>query len=420
MAWRDSLQDASFRGVPFQCTQVGRMGARAIAVHEYPYAAGADLEDMNLAARRVRLRAVFFGDDYEEQLAAFVEALEAPGTGDLVHPVHGSMTVLSEAWEDEHDADFEGAILSVSFIEDELRDPVFSESTASAATDAVFTDAEICRAEADDALARFTETLPADVPRLSVLEDAFGQVSSFFSGVLSVTGTAANLLLSGLDAIAYPRAFAADLVAIVDTAFQGLPFAGRNTSYTGAVVPAPTSATALADFTLVSTQWKPSGLVLTPSAPAPSAVMRTDVALVQAHGRVHAAAAIAEAAAIVLAGELEKPVLARNDVEALTAQTRATIQAAIDGARGALDAEGRGRVAASLATLAWRVQEAARAVINLRPPLVQRACPVTGPVRLVAHAMYADPTRADELTSLNQLGRKVLLDKGDVLYAYAR
>ncbi|RSZ35073.1 MULTISPECIES: DNA circularization N-terminal domain-containing protein [unclassified Variovorax] len=419
MAWQDTLLDASFRGIPIQIERVGRAGDRAVAEHQYPYTAGAELEDMGLGPRRVRVRAVFFGDDYESELQQFVDALELPGTGDLVHPIHGLMTVMATSWEDEHDADFvDGAVVHVIFTEDSVRELVFSESSTSTMTDAIASGAQSCRASADDALERFVGSTSFDLPRISVLTDAFSQAQSYVGRILSITGSS-GLLLSALDPLLYPRAYAADLVATVDRAFQGLSFGGRSAVYEGPAV-ALTAVSAIADFNVVRTQLAPATLVLLPNVPVPSAAMLTDVAIVQAHARVHCAAAIAEAAAIVLAGEADVPMLQRKDIEQLTAQTRTTCQIAIDAARSALSPEASGQASTALATLAWQVQEAARAVINLRPPLVQRESPVSGPVRLVAHAMYGTPDRASELVALNQLGRQVLIERGDVLYAYAR
>ena len=422
MAWQDTLQDAAFRGVPFQCERIGRGVQRAIARHEFPYAAGAELEDLNLSAREVRVRAVFFGDDYEDRLADFIGALEAPGTAELVHPVWGAMTVLAESWEDEHEAEFvDGASVVVRFIEDNLRELVFDAQSSASRTDAMADGAERARGVADDALDRYLGGVALEAPRVSVLEGAFSQVQGFFSGAFNLADSLGlGLVLSGLDALRHPRAFAADLLATVDAGFAALPFGGRNRGYTGAALAATTATAMLADFDRVASRLAPAALVLAPNVAAPSAAMLADVAVLQAHARVHCAAAVAEAAAIVLASEADTPLLQRKQIEQLTGRTRAAVQLAIDGARAALDAEARGQASAVLATLAWQVQEAARAVINQRPPLVQRASPVSGPVRLVAHALYGTPDRAPEISALNQLGRRVLVDRGERLNAYAR
>lgn len=474
MAWQDTLLDATFRDAPFQCSRIGRAGQRSVAEHEFPYLAGAELEDMNLGPRRVRLQAIFFGDSYEDELAEFIDALEVPGTGELVHPIHGAMTVLAQSWEDEHDAEFvDGAIVNVIFVEDSVRELVFESESASGSVDAISSAADDARAAADGALDGVMDGLQgglsgltggfglsgfsglaglSGLPSLSSLTGLAGmsgltsiasgvvgavnQVKGFVSGgLLAVTGFA-GLVLSNLDPILYPRAYAADLVAMVDRGFQGFSFGGRNVSFVApsaaatagglraatnraeSLASAANGVAVLADFNVVRAQLNPARVALSNTSVDPA--LAAIVSVVQAHAQIHMAAAIAEATAIVFAGEVEKPLLARSDVELLTGRARADIQVAIDAARAALDPEGRGNVTASLAAMAASVQSAARVVINLRPPLVRRASPVSGPVRLVAHAMYGSPDRAVELSALNQLGRHVLIGKGDMLYAYSR
>lgn len=433
MAWKDSLLDASFRGVRFEVMNVTRAGQRAIAVNEYPYRAGADLDDLNLRARRVKLKAVVYGDDYEEQLQALIEALEAPGVGELTHPVHGGMMVLAESWDDEHDADLvDGVILNMSFIEHSVREIVFNADSASAKTDAIVAKAEAARAAADDAIVRLVQgAAGSPLPRLTVLKDLFDQAKTQLKTLLD--STALRVILSDLDPLLFPRAYVADLRAVVDRALQGLPFGGRNMSFdassgAAAVVVAGSDASSgaavvagsgAADFKAALAQLQPSVVALVPAVAAPSATMLADKAAVQAHAQAHGATALAECAAIVLAGELGEPLLDRAEVEALANQTRQALQQAIDAARGALDGEGRGLASTALREVAYQVQEAALAVINQRPPLVRKLSPVSGPPRLVAHALHGEPARAVEIIRINRLGRRVFVARGDALNVYA-
>lgn len=482
MAWKDTLLDSSFRGVPFQCERIGRSGQRAIGTHEFPYRAGAELEDMSLGPRAVRMRAYFFGDDYEDQLSKFIDALEAPGTAELVHPIHGSMTMLAQGWEDEHDAELvDGAVVNVSFVEDALRTLVFSDRSTSSKVDAISAAADSARGAADNALAGVMGGLKGAVGGLSLgglagslglpalsslaglsglpslsglgniaglagiggvsgllsgVRGAFDQAKSFLGGgLLSISGVT-GMVLSNLDPILHPRAYASDLLSMIDRGFQGFSFGGRNRTYTapvmltvGAVAVAATtqkvavssSVAVMSDFAVVRSQLAPSTLAISSPEPAAAApALAACLAVVQAHAQVHLVAAIAESVAIVLAAEPETPVLDRVDIEKLTGQARADIQVAIDAARTTLDAESSGQTSAALGALALAVQEAARAIINQRPPLTQRASPVGGPVRLVAHAMYGNPDRAADLLSLNRLGRRMLIEKGETLYAYSR
>ena len=58
--------------------------------------------------------------------------------------------------------------------------------------------------------------------------------------------------------------------------------------------------------------------------------------------------------------------------------------------------------------------------IQLRPPVITRQAPVGGHARLVAHALYGDHTRAEELRRLNSWGRSLLIERGEEMQAYAR
>lgn len=421
MAWQDALLDASFRGVPFQVMHVERAGQRVLVPHEFPFTNGASLEDQGMRPRRVGLRAVFWGDDYENEQHRFVTALEQGGVGELIHPVHGSMQVLAADWQDDHEAEaVDTVVVTVTFVEQSLRPPVFTSTSSAAKVDAIADRAQAARAAADEQLARRVQILPSiNVPRLTVITDAFSQARSKLGELLAVT-RAVPALLSDLDPLIYPMAYVGDLRAIVDVALQGLPFGGRNTQFdssSGAIVLA---GSGLSDYDTTRMLLNPAGLVLVPVATTPDADMVADVAVVQAHAQVHAASAIAEAAAILLAGELERTLLDRAEVEAVAGHARNALQVAINSARAALDGEGRGQAGAALRTLAWQLGEAARAVISQRPPVILRKSPVDGPVRLVAHMFYGDGDRAPELVRLTRLGRRVFVQLGEGVYGYAR
>lgn len=419
MAWKDTLLDASFRGVKFDVQNVGRAGSRAIAVNEYPYAAGAELDDLGLKARRFKVKAIVWGSDYEARLKKLVEALEAAGPGELVHPVHGALKAIAESWDDEHEAELvDGAVVNISFIEHTAREAIFGAASAAAKANAIAAKGADARGAADEALVRRVEQAQGgSLQRLAVLKDTFNQAKAGMQKLLNTTGLRA--VLSDLDPVLYPRAYVADLASVADRALQGLPFGGRNLLFDSSGGAKVSSGSGLTDFNTAAKTLDPKSMTLTPATPAPSAEVKADTAAVQAHLRVHAACALADCGLIILAAELDKPLLDRADIEALANAVRTGLQAAIDAARAALDAEGRGQVSAALQAQAFAVQDAALAVINQRPPLVRRACPISGPARLVAHQIYGDAARADEISRLNRLGRRVFLERGEALNVYA-
>lgn len=419
MSWEQTFLRPSFRGVPFDITDVTRMGGRDLATHKYPYTNGGENEDLGLKPREIRLQALFWGGDYEQELAQFITALETPGSGELIHPIHGSMHVTAARWGDAHSADSEQAVVDVEFVEDALRADVFSETSTAAKTDAIASRAQEARGAADDALVRRLQQVPSiNVPRITVLKDLVGQAKQAIAQPLAAVSGAVRVVLSDLDPLLYPRAYVEDLFAVVDRARQGLPFGGLNLGFNSDT--GRSGGTALGDFKQVQKALNPAQITLAPAPAQPDADNLADAATLQAHARAHAACAIAECVAIVLAGELDAPTLDRGDIEAMCNQARAGLQVAIDGARGALDAEGRAQASIALRTLAWQVQETARAVINQKPPLVSKKSPIGGPVRLVAHVIYGDPTRADEISRLNRLGRRVFVEQGEGLSVYSQ
>jgi prophage DNA circulation protein len=84
MAWRDTLSDPSFRGVPFKVSErafkVGRRGPD----HEYPRRDEPYAEDMGLSAGPWLIRAFVNGPDYPAERDALIEACARKGPGELV------------------------------------------------------------------------------------------------------------------------------------------------------------------------------------------------------------------------------------------------------------------------------------------------------------------------------------------------
>ena len=86
-------QAASWRDLPFVVATDREAAGRRWAVHEYPFRDDAWPEDMGKLPRRFSFAAFLTGPDVLAQRARMVEAAEAPGEGELVHPVYGAMTV---------------------------------------------------------------------------------------------------------------------------------------------------------------------------------------------------------------------------------------------------------------------------------------------------------------------------------------
>ncbi|MBJ8502297.1 DNA circularization protein [Acinetobacter pittii] len=117
MGWDTDLQDASFRGVQFECTTVKDSAPKTQAIKQAPYSNEAEVEDMGNDPRRISIQAVYTGSDYLTWVNALDAALSATGSGELIHPIFGVQQVSVLNHEIEHDAnnrDF--CTISIEFI----------------------------------------------------------------------------------------------------------------------------------------------------------------------------------------------------------------------------------------------------------------------------------------------------------------
>lgn len=131
MSWADSLQEASFRGVPFDIINTRDSAQRDLAQHEYPYLNGADIQDLGSKPHSLQTQAVFWGDDYESRLQTFLEALRKLGSGDLIHPVFGSMPNMQVAvWQVNHDAEnVDYCTVDIQFVQSKTGNPFLLMTT---------------------------------------------------------------------------------------------------------------------------------------------------------------------------------------------------------------------------------------------------------------------------------------------------
>lgn len=96
MSWREDIRQPSFRGVPFEATELsGESGRRIVAedtpeTEEIPPTA-----DMGPIRPSFRMRAFVVGDDYLDRRDALLAALNTKGPGLLVHPWRGEVLVAT-------------------------------------------------------------------------------------------------------------------------------------------------------------------------------------------------------------------------------------------------------------------------------------------------------------------------------------
>jgi len=423
MSWKDNLLDASFRGLVFDCLQTEDEAERDTASHAYPYMDGEDVEDLGRKARQLRLTAVFFGDDYDSRLQAFLAMLDEPGHGELIHPVFGSMARMQllrhVVRHSAEDVDY--CTVELTFKEATPSQPFFVQQLPAQQAQSLALQADTARQAGIAVFDQALSQLKQWQGNLAPLQ-ALGAV---MTGTLAAVRSQLHGLVAGASLLDSPRAFAAELVGLLDglvdlRGFDTDTIASDWNSLARqldriVLLPVQLSRPAdpLGDFPSVA-EGQP--------IPAPTLPPRPqDVAQLAALVQAVAASTLASTASDLLADQAEQPTLTPPQLETIANDVRQLLQTSIDSHQAAYPLEQARPVIAALKDTALAVQEAARAVIALAPPLIQRRVEQDGNLHLQAFAWYGDYRRAAELARLNPTLRNPNhLQAGDLLHAYAR
>ena len=220
MSWL-TLLDASFRGVPFQVESITDKGEKSLALHEYPYRPGAEVEDLGRKARVIPVKALFWGLSYKSGVEALVKALEKDGKGELVHPVFGSIEVCIRSWEVAHDAERANfATVSFEAVEAGPDNPFFAggsaRSLAEKARDALLSGLQKA---ADGAALGLMSTLGELAGKAASVKNA---VLVELDGLLTVYDEGRQVVRTAVQWLDAPRAFVADLSACIAHAASGV------------------------------------------------------------------------------------------------------------------------------------------------------------------------------------------------------
>ncbi|MFJ2527142.1 DNA circularization protein [Pseudomonas helmanticensis] len=175
--WRDQMLPASFRGISFLIPQASVPVGMKVQLHEFPQRDEPYAEQLGKQAQVHRLVCWIIGDDCFVRRDKFMEAVQTPGAGELVHPWLGRMQVKAGEAELTHDFKQGGmAAFAVTFYPDiPLKFP----------TAKVNTQQQVVKASdslLDSALARYKSAMAkVDQARLG-----FARLRNSLSGVYTV------------------------------------------------------------------------------------------------------------------------------------------------------------------------------------------------------------------------------------------
>ncbi len=479
MTWANNLLPASFRDIEFDILSTEDEARHALARHAYPYKDGADVEDMGLEERKLSVKAIFYGDDYEQRLQNFLQALDKRGAGDLVHPIFGAMQGMQvNTYRVSHDEDRpDQCLIAIEFEQSVTETPFFVRELASQAADSVDDAADEAHAAADGVLEYETDSLSAmanggalgAMSRISAMRqqavafllnlnsEVHGVITSLTNPITNVLGfisdvtaltqslidevpkqleylrnvangtrNSLNRLLPSASSGTSPSIggtfVTSGIPSVAGVAFSRIDRLLATTSLQPVVASqtnAPSSYVAWAAAQAgagASTQTIPASSVF----PVSAAQSQADTQVLLVHIAVVRAVLKARVAAMVMASEAVLPLSTPRQIEQLVTVVRAGINDAIGQTRVRYGLEQARPITEALKSLALAVQESGRTTINARPPLVVRTVESQAPLRLLAHQWYGSHERAVELQRLNNLRRPNALTIGDKINAYAK
>lgn len=448
MAWNLTLQNASFRGVPFEVEAVEDRGDNALVLHEYPWRSGAEVENMGRKARVIPITALFWGVAYEAKLKALVAAFEEEGPGELIHPVFGSVSVAVRSWRIRHSAErHDYAELSFEAVEAATDAPFFgaesSRSLAEQALDAVTSGLEEALGLAGGELGKTLGRWAQEAARLKA------RVDLELQGVINVLDAGREAVRSVLSYTDTPSAFMADALAVVRGARADAQSASSSVlsafSALSRALPLPslTADEAARQYAVGANAYGPSWVSGPQSAlagraearralrvPRPAPVSpeppaagsaRTPRGQAVVYVILLCLRELADAAGTALKDDMAAPALTPNEIESLAGNVRARLDDALSYAAAALPSGAVHAVTNALRSAARGIQQLAEAALNARPPLATHVAEKACNFHALAHRLYGDFSRADELRRINpQVKNPNFIAKGQELLVYAR
>jgi len=404
MAWQDTLYDVSFRGVEIvDYLGVDDSSDKSLATHQAPYANDATIYDMGNNPKNISITAIVEGEDYEQALESLLNALEAKGSGELVHPVYGTITAICASHRVKHDSEIvDGCMVEMQFIQDADKRTIqhFTPEPMPAANE---TADSIILAEPSEQLETYQEQLGAIATDAAAVQSR--NIPETIRSKLREVRTTLGTNLVRVDDLLSPPAWLSSIVSDVDGIVKMLPL----------------------DYDPMS-NWRRLFNRITAIG---DVFADSDVPPLKRTGQVLPAAMISRGVITILESEQKKPMLTPDDLTAINDEARQQIQDAIDQVRADDSVQNDQNlpvvdtditpIIRDLKKAAAQLQTLTDATINSRPPLIKHTVAAPCTWRLLAHLLYGDYMRADELARLNRgLVDASVIEAGTQVACYAK
>lgn len=390
MGWDTDLQDASFRGVHFECTSVDDGMSKTLAIKQAPYSNKASIEDMGNDPTRISVNAIYSGTDYKQSMDALVAALRATGAGELIHPIHGIMNVYVNTYRFQHDAnDVDYCAIAIEFVEAEAKEkPLFIPVT---------TPATIAPSKIIDTPTSALEKV-LDKLKLSDNNKLFETVNRIRNG-LETARKYMGIVKEGVEDILSPKDWA---VGLVDDITKLVTF--------------DTNISAISQWRdVINRVNRFEKLFQDDKSPD----------LQQTWRATYIASNIAVAQQVVSTTRKE---MAENRTISFNPLELAVVRQSVRKAlQQAINVEREGSSFENIAQIqvykeaADQIHLQIQELIETRPPITKVRVPVPCTLHWLAHYLYQDMSRADEILRLNQdLMNPAVLQAGMEVTVYAR
>lgn len=440
MTWAENLLDASYRGVPINVMAEDLSAQRSLSQHGVPYVDGDDVEDLGRGARQFALQVVFFGENYLLELQNLLRAVDTRGSGELIHPIYGSVTVVNGTYQVSHRAERRDyAEVSLQFLEHTPGQPFFAQQFEFVDVGTLDMDDEASWQDGVLDLFGRLDSLVSEIQSwigggwTGLIEKALGlpgitlrlqqmrsQILGVVSGVASMARSAPSAFDPLIDLARTPTEIRAAIQGSTpSTSTELLARSGMPSTMPGADSLPPDVAKVASGLLVSARQGQDPSESSVPDAMPTDPLDAVGFALVVVV-ITELAMSYSEAVGVVIEAEDGQPTLSPEELELLVNLVRSLIQAAILLHRRLYDIEAALPVVEGLRMVAALIQVRARQVILKRPPLITRTVENTVSLRLLAHRWYGDNTRAAELLRLNPTLRTPYgITAGTALRAYA-
>lgn len=390
MTWRDDYRPGSFRGIPFNLQRSMRSGGRRTVLDEYPLRDEPSTQDLGRTARQFNLDMVLIGAEYMEARDNLIAALEQYGPGTLIHPFYGEMNVaVLGTYSCEESTEQGGkATISATFVETTAKPHPESNlvpgATVNAAADAIEADA-VAEFEDKFSVVGFASSVVDSASEMvAKATSAINEIGSRLSGagefaskIQRPAGDIQNLIL-------LPGNLALNLVETIKSMTRfGNPFA------------ALMAQMSLFGFGSTAKRQKGTGYV----SPARAQVAANQEAVYTLIERI----AVAEAARLATGRPQDEKGQAFPGVEFESRDDAADVR---DKILDELDRQATVAERLSYPLLSKLSAELVRDM-NTRAaslaPLARITPLTTQPALLIAHRLYGDARRADEIVLRNRI-----------------